>query len=254
MELAKRCIKSQLGEGAQLILDLLISLIKKGRFIPDQPETFLGYKEAHDLLGLDKRGYRWGASLNSHGLGELARWCVDHRFPAITGFVISISATHPAPSKGYFSCFGKEEDDHEWWMDQVKQAVEFDWGLYLNSAPTPADLRHLEDIVEEGTLSEYMLKSRQRCSALQLRAKQHYRDDDGLLRCVACGWHSPAKIARDIVEIHHLNPLEDASADGRRMSWDEALNRVRPLCPNCHRIAHAMDSGVYSISQLRHLN
>lgn len=54
--------------------------------------------------------------------------------PAITGIVID-QTTH-RPAKGYFSPYGKSEDDFQWWTDQVHLSKYFDWHPYLHMLET----------------------------------------------------------------------------------------------------------------------
>lgn len=57
------------------------------------------------------------------------------------------------------------------------------------------------------------------------------------LDCAACGMRMSDRygtLARDLVEVHHLNPL--ASLDAPKPV--DPRTELVPLCPNCHRVAH----------------
>jgi predicted HNH restriction endonuclease len=61
-------------------------------------------------------------------------------------------------------------------------------------------------------------------------------------------------IEGDIVQLHHRDPLATAPAEGRQLTIDEAIWSLIPLCPNCHRIAHAKpDGGIFTLDELREI-
>jgi predicted HNH restriction endonuclease len=70
--------------------------------------------------------------------------------------------------------------------------------------------------------------------------------------CVACGFNFDtfygATYARSYIEVHHLNPL---AGGGERMVGPVA--DLRPLCANCHSMAHRRPGTVLSIEDLQRL-
>ena len=44
------------------------------------------------------------------------------------------------------------------------------------------------------------------------------------------------RLARGYIQIHHLKPV--SFMRGEPMSMSDALANVRPLCANCHQMAH----------------
>lgn len=71
------------------------------------------------------------------------------------------------------------------------------------------------------------------------------------LVCAACGMRMSdryGEAARDLVEVHHLNPLACMEAP---TPVDPRTDLI-PLCPNCHRVAH-LASPPYSPEQIRAL-
>jgi hypothetical protein len=115
---------------AQALLNLLVSQLEE--VIPGDPQTYLGYKEAHDALHLEYLGPTYGESLKKQGLLALANWILAEQKPAITGIVIDQTSHRPA--KGYFSPYAKSEDDFQWWTDQIHLSKNFDWRPYLHTA------------------------------------------------------------------------------------------------------------------------
>lgn len=96
-------------------------------------------------------------------------------------------------------------------------------------------------IIEEGSMSSTTTRTRSR--QLVEQGRKHFRaqDPEGKLRCRACGYVTPEQIAddREIVQLHHTRPLADVDERGHKLSLQEALQHVLPLCPNCHMLAHS---------------
>lgn len=86
----------------QRLLALLVAKLPSVR--PANPQTFIGYKEVHDRLGLPQLREKFGESLKVQGLVSLAEWTHETGKPAITGLVIDRSSL--MPGKGYFELFG----------------------------------------------------------------------------------------------------------------------------------------------------
>jgi hypothetical protein len=62
-----------LGLKGKKLLALLVGEIKRGRFKPRAPETFISCGEALDNLGIPRRG-RAGQQLQREGLTDLNEW------------------------------------------------------------------------------------------------------------------------------------------------------------------------------------
>lgn len=69
-------------------------------------------------------------------------------------------------------------------------------------------------------------------------------------RCSVCGVDFGKLYGEQfnrIIEVHHVKPIRERS---KEYYVDPVLD-LRPLCPNCHRMIHAKEGGVYSIEELR---
>jgi hypothetical protein len=124
-----------LDRQGQTLLAFLVSRL--GQVVPGEPQTYLGYKEAHDALNLKLIGPDYGESLKNQGLLSLANWVVAERKPAITGIIVN--QTTFAPGIGYFSPYGRTEYDFEWWTEQVRLSKSFDWRPYLSERDVHVD-------------------------------------------------------------------------------------------------------------------
>ena len=164
----------------------------------------------------------------------------------------------------------RDNDTARWWSVLANGAQEqqgFVWTLrdelvsalaelrLLEGAyPTAAEFDHYARTVLEGASTTKPATVRNRCDALLAIAREHYRGADGILRCEVCQWARPFQLSADIVELHHRNPLAAAPQEGRQLTLDDAVASLSPLCPNCHRVAHAKpDGSIYSIDELRRI-
>jgi hypothetical protein len=238
---------------AKAILQSLVDQIRKGRFRPHNEETFMGYGEMHKELGLERKGPHWGNSLRMQGLGNLAEWLHQKGLPAVTGLIVD--QTNFQPGDGYFEANNRPPNDREWWTQQIKQGIAFDWSAYVadDKIPTEEEIVSFARAVEEGTVNTISVQVRSRCEALRRRACQYYRSPDGKLRCEVCGWYKPDnRISGDIVELHHIRPLAKLPAEGAQLTMREAIESLAPLCPCCHRIAHSRIGGrAFKLEELK---
>jgi 5-methylcytosine-specific restriction protein A len=235
----------ELSASGRAILELLVGDIRRGRFRPSDEGTFCGYKEMHDRLGLLRKGFHWGNSLRSQGLGHLAEWLRDQKLPAVTGLIVGENEPR-RPGQGYFSVFSIPDGDVDWWRSQVRAAIKQDWSKWVDDVGS-VDLDELrEDSLSylEGAMKPVDREARQRCDALRQRAREVFRGEDGFLHCEVCGWHKPdARISGDIVELHHLDPVHAFPAGGRKVTLAAVIDMLVPVCPTCHRMLHSKTGG-----------
>lgn len=243
-----------LSERGQRILNFLVGEIRRGRFRLHERETFCGYKEIHDKLGLRRIGFNWGASLSKQGLGDLAKWASEARLPAITGLVVNTTKGY-RPGDGYFNVNSVPTYDESWWLKQIDASIRHDWsGWVADYEPvTEAELAATSRIFIEGTASEITAMARQRCAALRMRAAELHRSPDGFLRCCVCGWRKPDHpFSGDIVELHHVRRLSSLAVQGEPLTLQQAIELLVPVCPTCHRLLHAGVGGrLFTTDELR---
>ncbi len=108
----------------------------------------------------------------------------------------------------------------------------------------------------EGSKIEVTAQVRQRSDRLRDLARAHFarQSPDGRLHCAVCNWAPPAnlELSGPIVEIHHGIGIGSYPVDGKRLTFDEAIRHLAPLCPNCHRVLHAKPAGgAYSLAEFR---
>lgn len=229
-----------LDQQGQRLLQLLVSHLPSTN--PDHPERMIGYKQAHDLLGLRQVQADWGESLKAQGLENLAQWTKDEGKPAITGIIVN--STSLSPGAGYYRLFERNNDDWQWWRDQVIASKSHDWGPNLSApksaqlsepplAPEAVDL-HVPAGREDITVSRIIRDTR-----AARRVKQLHR-----FECQICGATLELPGGSRYAEAHHVRPL------GRPHDGPDVSENIMCLCPNHHV---EMDYGVLmlDLAQLR---
>ena len=243
-----------LSAQGQVLLQVLVDRIREGLFTPEVPESFMGYREMHDAAGLKKSGPHWGSSLTNQGMGELAEWVRLEGLPAITGLIVGQEKFEPGD--GYYTVNGRNVGDVEWWANQIRSAILYDWSDFVDDIELPSypELIDFTKLIAEGRLSMVSQITRSRCDTLRRRARAYYVGVDGLLACEVCGWSKPDnRFSGDIVELHHARPLAEIPADGITLTLADAISSMVPLCPSCHRCAHSRrgERSTFTIEELK---
>lgn len=227
-----------LDQQGQRLLELLVSRLAETD--PGRPERMIGYKQAHDILGLKQVQADWGESLKAQGLENLAQWTKDEGKPAITGIIVN--TTSLSPGAGYYRLFNRKNDDWEWWRSQVIAAKSYDWGPYLTSSkpeeseepplsPQAVDL-HVPPDREDITVSRIIRDTR-----AARRVKQLHR-----FECQICGKYLELPDGSRYAEAHHVRPL------GKPHNGPDVSENIMCLCPNHHV---EMDYGVLTLDLTR---
>ncbi|MEZ5654944.1 MAG: HNH endonuclease signature motif containing protein [Sphingobium sp.] len=122
----------KLDDAGRRLLEVLFRNLKRVR--AGRPETYIGYKEALDALGLSSPLKTHGASLQAQGLDSLAEWTHREGHPAVTGLIINMETYRPGP--GYFKLFDRDPEDFDWWAAEIERSLTYDWASYLGF-PSP---------------------------------------------------------------------------------------------------------------------
>ena len=217
-----------LGSEAHNLLALLVSILPK--VVPNDPRTYISYREVHRKLGLSQVRNTFGESLKAQGLLELAEWTAKTGKPGITGIIISTETM--MPGKGYFTLFSKEPDDFIWWEKEVRQSKEFHWSLAFSapiSPPTPSAY----DLGEPNERSEQTIYRVLRDTVLARQVKKLHDYE-----CQICGSTLTLPDGTRYAEAHHIRPL------GRPHNGPDLLQNIVCVCPNHHA---ELDYGVRAI-------
>ena len=220
-------------QGQQLLAFLVskLSAIK-----PTEPRSFVSYKDVHDQLKLPQVRETYGESLKAQGLVSLADWTVATGKPGITGIVIDRASL--MPGKGYFTVFGKRDDDFSWWVAEVLKSKTFDWAPYLPSLAPPAPPVAVDISVPPGR-SEITTHRIIRDTLLARRVKQLHN-----FKCQLCGHSIVLADGSRYAEAHHIQPL------GEPHNGPDILENIVCLCPN-HHVELDYGTKALALSELR---
>jgi predicted HNH restriction endonuclease len=156
------------------LLRLLVSTLPTIR--PNDPRTFIGYKQVHEALMLPQMGDTFGKSLQNQGLNSLAEWTVHTSKPGITGLIIDKDKLSPGP--GYYKVFGRDQDDANWWLNEIQKTKEFDWTPYLANSeakPEPDDSSWSRDELH-ASIATYLNMQQLERAGTPLIKKKYYEE------------------------------------------------------------------------------
>jgi predicted HNH restriction endonuclease len=102
------------------------------------------------------------------------------------------------------------------------------------------DAAHKTVIIEEGAEGLASTKIRKRSAKLVAEGRKYFRglEPDGRLHCHACGFAKPDSVEQEIVQLHHTDMISEVDKRGKKISLEDAIRRLVPLCPTCHQLAH----------------
>ena len=94
----------------------------------------------------------------------------------------------------------------------------------------------------------------------QILCNRYERNPKARARCVAaqgtackvCGFDFGIAFGEAFagkIEVHHIKPISEI---GEEYVVDP-LRDLAPVCPNCHRMLHSKEGGVYTIEELKHM-
>lgn len=95
-------------------------------------------------------------------------------------------------------------------------------------------------MIEEGAANAAPSTRRKRSQKLLEEGRKHFRDldEEGKLRCQACGFITPEGLEAEVIHLHHIEPIYESAEEGRSIELKDALALLVPLCPTCHALAH----------------
>ncbi len=123
-------------------------------------------------------------------------------------------------------------------------------GIETPSEAQPPD-NYAGVIIEEGAVIHRSVKQHTRSRRLRDAAITVFRQQhDGRLFCTVCGFDFEAiygELGRDFIEVHHIEIIRE----GDPVDLMIAIERVVPLCANCHRMIHRRLGVIIALQELR---
>ena len=104
--------------------------------------------------------------------------------------------------------------------------------LPVSVAVVPNTTELEKNLRAEGALLSKTVNFRGRSASVRVHCVEHYK-----AVCTVCKQNFGSTFGEDfvgLIDVHHLDPL--AQADESRQT--DPVKHCRPLCPNCHRLAH----------------
>jgi predicted restriction endonuclease len=144
------------------------------------------------------------------------------------------------PGKGYFTLFGKKEDDFAWWAAEIVRSKNFDWTPFIPAIEPPAPPIAV-DIEDPPGRQETTIYRILRDSLLARRVKQLHNYE-----CQLCGHTILLPGGGRYAEAHHIQPL------GEPHNGPDQADNIVCVCPNHHA---ELDYGArpLDIGTLRHV-
>jgi len=143
---------------------------------------------------------------------------------------------------------GNEPDSPED-LQLAVQALQ-EQGIGTPSEAQPPD-NYAGVVIEEGAVIHRSVKHHTRSRRLRDAAVAVFKqENNGHLFCTVCGFDFGARygeLGRDFIEVHHTETIRE----GEPVDLMIALERVAPLCANCHRMIHRRSGVPITLEELR---
>lgn len=219
---------SKLTTTEQSIADILVRAAVQGKTV-----TFT------EIMNKLHIGRRYLGEYLSH-IGEK---CKELGLPIITSIVVYKDSNKVG--KGYSEFEPDFERNPQIAKDEQKKVfAQGSWEKLSKNAATWANDIQLNDATTaiEGEAIDSRIVVYKRDASLRekcLREKGR--------KCYICGFEPAKRYGagfENIIEVHHINPV---SAGVRETTLDDLI----PVCPNCHRVLHSKDGGVYAPEDIK---
>lgn len=112
------------------------------------------------------------------------------------------------------------------------------------------------DVISEGKAKTKTSNRRTRSRMLRNAAIKKYSDTNGHIKCCICGFDFVdfyGEIGKGYIDIHHERPIFQLSNEGNTEFLKDALENVKPVCPNCHRMLHRSRRRTLTIKELQNI-
>lgn len=127
----------------------------------------------------------------------------------------------------------------------------------ISVAKTSGKHPHIVDeniIIQQGRQREITSKAYERSDAVRKAAIKRYRREDDHIVCYICDFdflEVYGDRGRDYIEIHHEIPLCENEGEEIEVFLHDAVENVKPVCSNCHRMIHRSRNSILSIEEMK---
>lgn len=134
--------------------------------------------------------------------------------------------------------------------DDVAELLEKDWATFLNRSVAVRQIEYADEIDEtrifqEGTTKQVKVNVYERNAEARAICIKKYGAS-----CSVCGFDfgkTFGEIGTGFIHVHHLKPLSEI----RKGYTLNAIEDLRPVCPNCHAMLHQRKPAPYTIEGLK---
>ncbi|MBC8333969.1 MAG: hypothetical protein ISR59_08360 [Anaerolineales bacterium] len=109
-------------------------------------------------------------------------------------------------------------------------------------------------VIREGRQRQRKSIAYERSDDVRKAAVDYYRLENGQIVCDICGFNFLdvyGERGRDYIEIHHEKPLSETEGEKRIAFLKEAVQSVKPVCANCHKMIHRKRDDMLSIADMK---
>jgi len=129
---------------------------------------------------------------------------------------------------------------------------------HSNNTEKDIEFFDIENVmINEGQQVTVETKVYKRSKKLRDRAIRHYTVDQRI-KCQACCFDFEdfyGDYGKDFIEVHHEKPVFQYVGDDVEKTIEDALDNVKPVCSNCHRMIHRRRNNLLTLDKLKqHIN
>lgn len=111
-------------------------------------------------------------------------------------------------------------------------------------------------VIREGRRRQRKSVAYERSDDVRKAAIEYYRLENDQIVCDICGFNffdTYGERGRDYIEIHHEKPLSETEGEERTAFLHEAVQSVKPVCANCHKMIHRRRDDMLSIADMKRI-
>lgn len=141
-------------------------------------------------------------------------------------------------------------------VEPIEQSLE-DQGFDVEGMEEEYKKDLTEIVIEEGRLTVRSTTQRRRSQRLRDEAIRKFkREHGGRLICEVCEFDFRevyGELGEDYIVVHHKEFIHAMEVEGEEATLEEALQKVAPLCSNCHAMVHRRRGELLSIDELKRI-
>ena len=187
-----------LSSKGRVLLQAIITYCRLNKVDAGQPATYPTYGELYRVVAGDSSVViHAGRHLRREGLDDLNEWTHRNpRVPKITGVIVNKSSKRP--HENFFVSHGKTPfRDDNWWRNEVRKSLTFDWRPYLATLPLKVIYRDFGEAPDDKVVELQQFARRVRKGQQKFRRRLLSLYDS---QCAISGW-----APEEVLDAAHIN-------------------------------------------------